>query len=69
MRSPARPANDAFTFVGSAAFSNIAGELRATLSGGSWTVQGDVNGDGVADIELIVVVTDTHPLGGGDFIL
>jgi len=63
------PGNDSFNFIGSGAFSNTAGELRATLAGGNWTVQGDVNGDGIADIEIIVVVTDAHPIGGGDFIL
>jgi Ca2+-binding RTX toxin-like protein len=60
-------ANDAFTFIGSGAFSNTAGELRATFSAGSWTVQGDVNGDGIADIEFVVV--SDHSLVGGDFVL
>ncbi len=61
--------NDAFSFIGANAFHNVAGELRATNVGGTWTVQGDVNGDGVADFELTVVVTDAHPLAGGDFVL
>ncbi len=63
------PANDAFTFIGSAAFSGIAGELRATFYAGNglWTVSGDVNGDGVADIEFFV--TSDHPITGGDFTL
>jgi Ca2+-binding RTX toxin-like protein len=60
-------ANDAFTFIGSNAFSNTAGELRAVFENNAWTVQGDVNGDGIADIEMIVV--SDHPLAGGDFIL
>jgi len=62
-------ANDAFNFIGSNAFSNTAGELRAVFDAGNnvWTVQGDVNGDGIADIEL--VVTSDHPLAGADFIL
>ncbi|MDB5693216.1 MAG: Type secretion C-terminal target domain subclass, partial [Alphaproteobacteria bacterium] len=63
-------ADDAFMFIGSAAFTNHAGELRATDSGGGiWTVQGDINGDGVADIELSVTVADLHPLTGADFVL
>jgi hypothetical protein len=63
--------DQAFSWIGSDAFHNVAGELRATVSGTIWTVQGDVNGDGVADIEFVVNVTDTaiHPLGSGDFFL
>jgi Ca2+-binding RTX toxin-like protein len=62
--------DDAFTFIGSGAFTNHAGELRATDGGGGiWTVQGDINGDGIADIEIVVTVTDAHPLVGGDFFL
>ncbi|MEA3001745.1 MAG: hypothetical protein QOH81_533, partial [Sphingomonadales bacterium] len=63
-------ADDAFMFIGSAAFTNHAGELRATdMGGGIWTVQGDINGNGVADIELIVTAADLHPLTGADFVL
>jgi len=61
--------DDAFTFIGSGAFTNHAGELRAVSSGPIWTVSGDVNGDGVADFELVVVVSDAHPLTGADFTL
>ena len=41
-------ANDAFAFIGSAAFSNVAGQLR--FAGGF--LYGDVDGDGVADFTL-----------------
>jgi len=61
--------DQAFMFVGSAAFTGTAGELRAFLAGEKWTVQGDVNGDGVADFEVTVVVSDAHPIVGSDFIL
>jgi VCBS repeat-containing protein len=61
--------DDAFNFIGSGAFTHTAGELRATNSGPIWTVQGDVDGDGVSDIEFVVVVTDAHPLAGADFTL
>jgi len=67
--------DQAFHWVGSNAFTGngaaSAGELRATANGPIWTVQADVNGDGVADLEFAVVVTDnaTHPLGAGDFLL
>jgi Ca2+-binding RTX toxin-like protein len=39
-------ANDAFRFVGNAAFSNAAGELRFA----NGKLEGDVNGDGIADL-------------------
>lgn len=41
-----------FDFVGDAAFSNTAGELRYEQTGGSTIVQADVNGDGIADFEI-----------------
>jgi hypothetical protein len=61
--------DQAFSFVGSNAFSNTAGELRATLQSGSWLVQGDTNGDGVADFSLLVTPADADPFTAGDFIL
>lgn len=60
--------NDAFTFIGSSAFSNTAGQLRAFLSGaGQWTIEADVNGDSSAD--LVITVSTSNSLGSGDFIL
>jgi hypothetical protein len=41
-------ANDAFSFIGNAAFSNVAGQLR--FAGGY--LEGDVNGDGIADLSI-----------------
>jgi phospholipase/lecithinase/hemolysin len=41
--------DQAFTFVGAATFTNVAGQLRSYLSGTVNYVAGDVNGDGVAD--------------------
>jgi len=61
--------NDAFTFIGSSAFSHTAGELQATLSGGIWTVSGDVDGDGAADIQFFVVRGDPNPIVATDFVL
>ena len=63
------PANDAFTFIGAAAFSNTSGELRATQSGGAWTIEADVNGDGVADLVIGVSTGSGHIIGAGDFVL
>ena len=63
-------ANDPFSFVGAAAFSNHAGELRAVNTGGNnWLIQGDVNGDGVADFQLNLTTGDAHAITAGDFTL
>ncbi|HLL30849.1 MAG TPA: cadherin, partial [Allosphingosinicella sp.] len=59
--------NQAFTFIGSAAFSNVAGQLRYETSGGMTTVYGDVNGDGVADLQI--QLSGTIALVASDFIL
>jgi len=47
---------DAFDWIGSGAFSNTAGELRAYRSGGDNFVEGDTNGDGIADFTIITNV-------------
>ncbi|HEY1604033.1 MAG TPA: M10 family metallopeptidase C-terminal domain-containing protein, partial [Allosphingosinicella sp.] len=60
--------DQAFTFIGNAAFDHHAGELQAIDNGGgSWTVSGDVNGDGVADFQIMVNVTGGHQLIAHDF--
>jgi Ca2+-binding RTX toxin-like protein len=61
--------NSAFTFIGSNAFGDVAGELRAYQSGGDWFVEGDLNGDGHADLTIQVTLPDATPLGAGDFFL
>ena len=49
------PANDAFTNIGSNAFSNVAGQLRVfETAPGQLAIEGDVNGDGVADLVIQV---------------
>jgi serralysin len=55
--------NQAFTFIGNAAFSGTAGELRSFTQGGDHMFAGDVNGDGIADFTINIgnataVVTD-----------
>jgi Ca2+-binding RTX toxin-like protein len=47
-------ANDAFTFIGNAAFSNKAGELRYTSNASGTILSGDVDGDGVADFDILL---------------
>ncbi|WP_166038189.1 Ig-like domain-containing protein [Sphingosinicella sp. YJ22] len=64
--------NQAFNFVGNAAFSNTAGELRfenISLGGPIWLIQGDTNGDGVSDFEVVLVISPPDPITAGDFIL
>jgi Ca2+-binding RTX toxin-like protein len=57
---------DAFQFVGTAAFSGTAGELRLAAANGGWEVSGDCDGDGVADFTILVA--SSQPLAG-DFVL
>jgi hypothetical protein len=60
--------DDPFHFVGAAAFSHSAGELRAfQQSPGHWQVEGDVDGDGNAD--LVIAVATDHALSAADFVL
>ncbi|HZG10054.1 MAG TPA: M10 family metallopeptidase C-terminal domain-containing protein, partial [Allosphingosinicella sp.] len=62
--------NSQFSFIGNAAFGNKAGELRVSeAQGGGWLVEGDVDGDGVADLSILVHVAGGHILGANDFIL
>jgi Ca2+-binding RTX toxin-like protein len=59
--------DQAFSFIGGAAFSGAAGELRFESDGTDTWVQGDLNGDQVADFEI--VLTGQFPLVAGDFLL
>ncbi|HEX8126580.1 MAG TPA: cadherin domain-containing protein [Allosphingosinicella sp.] len=60
-------ANQAFTFIGTLAFSNVAGQLRYETSGGVTTIFGDVNGDGIADLQI--QLSGSVPLIASDFVL
>ena len=61
--------DDAFEFIGTTGFSGHAGELRLQGLGGANAVliEGDHNGDSVADFQIFVNLTTV--LGAGDFIL
>ncbi|HYD38088.1 MAG TPA: calcium-binding protein [Allosphingosinicella sp.] len=59
--------DQAFTFIGGAAFSSTAGELRTFFDGTDTWVQGDINGDAVADFEIRF--DGNVSLAGSDFTL
>ncbi len=56
-----------FAFIGTAAFSGTAGELRFEQGSTHTFVYGDTNGDGVAD--FAIRVDGLHMLGSSDFLL
>lgn len=60
-------ADNAFTFIGGASFSGVAGQLRYLFSGGDTFVQGDTNGDGHAD--FLIYIGGIHSLTSSDFVL
>ena len=59
--------NQAFSFIGSAAFSGSAGQLRYTNFSGNVIIGADVNGDAAADLQILVAGTTV--MAGADFIV
>ena len=59
--------NDAFTFVGAAGFT-AAGQLRYQASGAVTLIEGDVNGDRVADFRIQVNIAN-YTFSAFDFVL
>ena len=59
-------ADDAFTFIGTAAFSRQAGQLRFEVATGIVHILGDMDGNGVADLHIIASGSQVLI---GDFIL
>jgi hypothetical protein len=57
--------DQAFSFIGTGAFSNTAGQLRYEQISGNTYVEGDTNGDGVAD--FMIRFDGLHALVSGDF--
>ncbi len=63
--------DQAFAFIGNAAFGRVAGQLRAEFDPfeNRWIVQGDIDGDGAADIQILLTTTGQQRIGAGDFLL
>ena len=59
--------NQAFTFIGDHAFSEKAGQLHTVYDGTDTSLEGDLDGDGVAD--LIIKLSGQVSLVAADFIL
>lgn len=64
---PATTVDDAFTFLGTGAFTGSAGQLRYQIIGSDTFVQGDIDGDTTADI--FIQVSGSTAFVAGDFIL
>lgn len=60
-------ADDAFTFIGTAKFSKVAGQLRYEKLSSDTYIYGDVNGDGTAD--FAINLDDAVALSKGLFLL
>jgi Ca2+-binding RTX toxin-like protein len=64
--------NNAFSWIGTGAFTHSAGQLRAFQDSADptkWIVEADVNGDGAADLTIHLYAQPGHILGASDFIL
>ena len=59
--------NQAFTFIGTGAFTGVAGQLHYVHQGVDTYVEGDLDGDSVADI--FIRLDGLHNLVAGDFVL
>jgi Ca2+-binding RTX toxin-like protein len=62
--------NGKFAWLGAGAFTGVAGQLRVTSApGGGFLVEGDTNGDSIADLVIQVQTVNGHILGVSDFTL
>lgn len=59
--------DNAFAFIGTSAFSGVAGQLRYALAGGNTIISADANGDRVADLQI--ELRGLFTLTAADFIL
>jgi Ca2+-binding RTX toxin-like protein len=63
----ATASDDDFKFIGTQNFHHVPGELRFYVDGANSIVQGDTNGDGVADFSIKLL--NVHSLNSADFLL
>ncbi len=61
------PLNQKFTFIGQGAFAGVKGQLHYKFAGANTIVEGDINGDKIADFQI--ELTGHRVLVDGDFIL
>lgn len=67
---PIAPGQQGLTYIGTAALANTgSGQLRWSTSGGDILVEADFNGDGVADMHIVLVGLGGQALTAGDFLL
>jgi hypothetical protein len=59
--------DNAFSFIGADSFTGVAGQLHYVASAGGVTIEGDTNGDSVADFSISVL--GVASLVSGDFIV
>ena len=59
--------DQSFTFIGTDSFHGVAGELRAVEVNGNTMIYADLDGDGHSDVAIMV--SGSHALTSGDFIL
>lgn len=64
---PGTGGHQAFTFLGAAAFTGAAGQLRTEILDGDTFIYGDVNGDGIGDISIRLI--GSISLNSHDFLL
>jgi Ca2+-binding RTX toxin-like protein len=65
----ATPFDQSFTFIGGDAFTGVAGQLRAAALGANTLIEGDTNGDGTADLEILLQGTAGTHIAASDFLL
>jgi Ca2+-binding RTX toxin-like protein len=67
---PVAAGDQGFAFIGTAAFgASGAAQMRYATSGSNLLVQADINGDGVADMEVVLQGLGGQTLTAGDFVL
>lgn len=59
--------DQAFSFLGTGAFTGVAGQLRYQVMGSETIIMGDLNGDGASD--FMIRVSGVHALAEGSFFL